>query len=381
MSMRICIIGQDYPNPLRPSSYVFLQNFAWMAADLGNEVIVICPLNVLRDHNNKVPYHCEEQTLNKNKVNVYFPKYLGFWYTYRSKSDALAEYTHLKFRKCIVNTLTETNFTPDVLYAEFLDPAGTSAGMLKKKYNCKAIASFGESSLWTLSDAHIQKDVAMLNTLNGIESVSTENKRRLLQRGIQSEKTIIVLPNSIDPIRYHKIDQTEARRMMGFDENAFIVAFLGGFIHRKGILRVEAATKDIEGIQVAYAGKGPQKPTAKNTVFAESIPPERVSAFLSAADVFVLPTLNEGCCNAIIEAMACGLPIISSDLPFNDDILNENNSIRVDPNNVNAIRNAIITLKNDSKMRSKMGQESLKIAEKLSLRNRVQSVIDFIDRI
>ena len=379
--MKICVIGQDYPNPLRQSSYVFLQNFAWMAADLGHEVNVICPLNASRDHNSRVPFHCAEQTLSGNMVNVYFPKYHGFWYTYRSNLDFFATYTHFRFEKCIVDTLKENGFMPDVFYAEFLDPAGTSVGKLKQKYHCKAIASFGESSFWTLSDAHIQKDIELLNTLNGIESVSTENKRRLLERGIQKEETIIVLPNAIDPVRYHKIDRSEARRMMGFDENIFIVAFLGGFIERKGVLRVEAAVKDIEDAKVAYAGKGPQMPTANNTIFSDSIPPERVSAFLSSADVFVLPTLNEGCCNAIIEAMACGLPIISSDLPFNDDILNENNSIRVDPNNVNAIRNAIITLKNDTKMRSKMGQESLKIAEKLSLRNRVQSVIDFIDRI
>lgn len=379
--MRMCIIGQDYPNPIRPSSYVFLQNFAWMAADLGHEVIVICPLNALRDNNSKVPSHCEEQTLNRRKIKVYYPKYLGFGYTYRSRFDVLAEYTHFQFIKCIVNTLKEINFLPDVFYAEFLDPAGTCAGKLKRKYNCKAIASFGESSFWTLSEAHFQKDVELLNALNGIESVSTENKRRLLERGIQHEDTIIVLPNSIDPVRYHKIDKLEARRMMGFEANAFIIAFLGGFIERKGILRVEAATKDIDGVVVAYAGRGPQKPTAKNTIFSESIPPERVSVFLSSADVFVLPTLNEGCCNAIIEAMACGLPIISSNLPFNDDILNENNSIRIDPNDINAIREAVITMKNDSMMRKAMGDESLRIAEKLSLRNRVQSVMDFIEKL
>lgn len=379
--MKLCIIGQDYPNPLRPSSYVFLQNFAWMAADLGHEVTVICPLNSIRDHNSDVPFHRVEKTLENNTVNVYFPKYFGFWYTYRFRLDALASYTHFRFRKSIVNTLKKIHFLPDVFYAEFLDPAGTSAGKLKQKYNCKAIASFGESSFWTLSDAHFHKDVELLNSLNGIESVSTENKRRLLERGIQQEETILVLPNAIDPVRYHKIDKSEARKIMGFDANAFIVAFLGGFIERKGILRVEAATKDIDGVMVAYAGKGPQMPTARNTIFSESIPPERVSTFLSSADVFVLPTLNEGCCNAIIEAMACGLPIISSDLPFNDDILNEKNSIRINPNDIDAIREAIVLMKGDPEMRKAMGDESLRIADTLSLRKRVHSVMEFIEKL
>ncbi len=64
--------------------------------------------------------------------------------------------------------------------------------------------------------------------------------------------------------------------------------------------------------------------------------------YICASDVFVLPTTAEGCCNAIIEAMGCGLPIVSSDRAFNYDILNEENSILVDPESVDEIDNAII---------------------------------------
>lgn len=376
--MNICLISQDYPNPIRKASYVFLQNFAWTAADLGHRVVVICPLNRLRKGNGKIPYHIEEKTIGGNQVDVFFPKYSCGWYSYRVKCDVIAAYTHKRFEKCVDNTIKREGLHPDALYAQFLDPAGTTVGRIKKKYNCKAIASFGESSFWTLSKAHIAKDIRDLNLLDGIESVSSENKRRLLEKGIQNNKTIVVLPNAVDPARYHKKDRYVAREKMGFDKDAFIVAFLGGFIERKGILRLEAAAKDIEGLQVAYAGAGPQRPTAKNTIFSNSIPPESVSDFLSAADIFVLPTTNEGCCNAIIEAMACGLPIISSALPFNDDILNDENSIRVDPYDIDAIREAILELKNNQTKREMMASASLKTAEGLSIKSRVNSVIEFI---
>ena len=81
---------------------------------------------------------------------------------------------------------------------------------------------------------------------------------------------------------------------------------------------------------------------------------------MNAADVFVLPTLAEGCCNAILEAMACGLPIISSNLPFNWDILNDKNSILIDPNNINQIADAIQRLRDSPKLRSEMSEEALK---------------------
>ena len=66
-----------------------------------------------------------------------------------------------------------------------------------------------------------------------------------------------------------------------------------------------------------------------------------IAEYLNCADIFVSPTLAEGCSNSIVEAMACGLPIISSDLPFNHDILDEKNSILLDPVEVNEIALAI----------------------------------------
>lgn len=379
--MNICIISQDYPNIMRPAAYVFLQNFAWTASDLGHSITIICPLNIIRDGNKKIPYHYTETTIGGNTVNVYFPKFISGWYTYRSKRDLVAEHSHKCFIRAIDRVLRKSKIKPDLFYGEFLDPAGTAAAVLKRKYKCKAIASFGESSFWTLSKRHIEKDIEVLNQLDGIESVSTENKRRLLEYSILDEDRIVVLPNAIDPKRYYKKDKLKSREKFGFRKDAFIVAFLGGFIDRKGVLRVEKALRDVDDVYVAYAGKGPQVPKAKNTIFCNEIAPESVSDFLSAADVFVLPTKNEGCCNAIIEAMAAGLPIISSNLPFNDDILNDRNSIRIDPNSIEDIRSAVLMLKLNKNKRIVMGSESLRIAYSLRIEERVKSVVNFVEQL
>ena len=100
--------------------------------------------------------------------------------------------------------------------------------------------------------------------------------------------------------------------------------------------------------------------------------------YLSAADVFVLPTQNEGCCNAIIEALACGLPVISSNLPFNWDVLDESNSIMVDPNKVDEIAGAIRRLKDEDYLRIKLSKGALEKAESLTLDQRVNRIMNFI---
>ena len=81
--------------------------------------------------------------------------------------------------------------------------------------------------------------------------------------------------------------------------------------------------------------------------------------------------------NAIVEAMACGLPIVSSNLPFNDDILEDKNSIRINPMSVDEIRDAVIRLK-DSDIRDKMGNNAWYTAQGLSIEGRAEKILKFI---
>lgn len=106
---------------------------------------------------------------------------------------------------------------------------------------------------------------------------------------------------------------------------------------------------------------------------------EYVALYLYAADVFVLTTLHEGCCNAIVEAMACGLPVISSNLPFNWDVLNERNSIMIDPNDIEEIKKAIVLLRDDETKRKTMAGEALRMAQELSIDVRAQRILEFVE--
>lgn len=88
--------------------------------------------------------------------------------------------------------------------------------------------------------------------------------------------------------------------------------------------------------------------------------------------MFCLPTLNEGCSNAIVEAIACGLPIISSNLPFNDDILDSSNALLVNPESVDDIASAIKQLMDNSDLRQKLAEGSKEKAKSLRIEFRAK---------
>lgn len=92
-----------------------------------------------------------------------------------------------------------------------------------------------------------------------------------------------------------------------------------------------------------------------------------------------MPTLNEGCSNAIVEAVAAGLPIISSNMPFNDDILDDSNSIVVNPMDIDEIANAIKKLRDNYDLRKKLLEGSFKKAVDLRIDKRAEAVIKFIE--
>lgn len=119
-------------------------------------------------------------------------------------------------------------------------------------------------------------------------------------------------------------------------------------------------------------------PNCPGIVFCGKLPHEKIPIYLNCADVFVLPTLAEGCSNSIAEAMACGLPIISSDLDFNHDILDETNSILINPLDVTAIAGSIRFLKDNPIKRHKMSLASLRKAKELDLATRAVKILNFM---
>ena len=227
-------------------------------------------------------------------------------------------------------------------------------------------------------------DKSFSQHVSGVICVSTKNQEESIAAGLTTKEKCIVLPNAIDSAVFHKMDKEQCRQELGIDKNKFVVAFVGQFIQRKGYARVAAAIDQLNDDNIAAVFLGSAKegrmPQCRGIIKCGLVRQNEIAKYLNAADVFVLPTRAEGCCNAIVEAMACGLPIVSSDRPFNHDILDATNARLINPDSVDEIAAAIQEIKTNPKLQASLGECSLTKAQGMNLVSRAEKIINFIER-
>lgn len=380
MSKQICFILDWYPTKTN-NGCVFAKHLICAIADKGFDCVVVAP-RIKNANTEKVPYKRVEKTEKGNEIRIFTPTY--FHLTSRKQTIKMSMNNHYK---AVMKTIKKENLKPDVIYGHFIYQCGLTAARVGEKLNIPSYCACGENSTrfekgsqpYTTGMTYANwKEI--LDNLTGIVSVSSNNKNLLIDNNyVEPSKRIGVFPNGVDENKFNKKNKEECREKLSFPKDAFIIVFTGAFSERKGISELNTALKNCEDVYSVFLGKGTLEPDCDNILFKGSVANDMVSTYLNAADIFVLPTKGEGCCNAIVEALACGLPVVSSDLPFNDDVLDESNSIRVDVNSVKDIECAIKSLKDDINLRERLENGAKASAEKLGINTRAENILKFME--
>lgn len=374
---KICIISEFYPNG-DDMIFSFVDQLVCQFADKGCECTVITPKNFFgRSH---VMENRVRITPKGNKIEIFCPKYysfphrkIGLFDTYRMTMSSYYKAVRTAFERHVQSA--------DCIYSHFLNPSGIVAAMLGRDFRIPVYVGCGESSLAPHIFAYkLYADVIREN-INGIIAVSNVLYKEIIELNILRQPVnMIVVPNAVDLGCFNTHSKNEARKILGFNENDFIAAFVGHFIERKGFKTLIDAAKLSENWKCIFIGSehNTENITFCRTLFRGRLAHDKIGIYLSASDVFVLPTKAEGCCNAIIEALASGLPVVSSNLPFNDDILDESCSIRINSDNVKEVFEAVEKLRQDDILRGKMAEAALKKAQTMSIINRAERILKFM---
>lgn len=381
--MEYCFVAGNYPTKER-QVHVFLESVVERLVVRGEKCNVIAPQSSFVYYFKKKirrPIVDKRTTSTGYTYMVYSPLYFVFPKLKIGKLS-MHNWSRKRFYKAVERTYIENGFKADVVYSHFIQ-AGIAGVKLAHKLGIPSFIANGEAD--TIDSLKLNSPSAIEETLKnvtGIISVSTKNKNEIKQISRNDSAImdkVCVIVNAVDIRCFCKKNRDQIRRRMGWPTDKFVVAFTGSFIERKGIMRLSHALDRLGNVYSIFMGVGDEKPDCKNILHCGRVNNAELSNYLNAADVFVLPTLAEGCSNAIVEALACGLPIISSDMEFNYDILDNSCAILIDPNDEAAIAEAIMKLKTDAKLRKKLGEGAERKAKQLSLDVRVDRIQDFIN--
>lgn len=365
--MNILIISPSYPDRYKVH-YPFVKQLVDEFARQGHKCSVIAPYSITK---NRRLYKTIE---SDGTVTVYRPNYLS---SSNIKIGGFSPSDYFR-RKAVIRATQKLPQKPDVVYCHFWESA-VDAYPYARRNNIPMFVASGESSIANIiNPSEICQDIR--NYISGVICVSTKNKEESISLGLTTEDRCFVKPNAVNSSLFRKLDKIECRRKLGFPQEAFIISFVGAFIERKGANRVAAAIRQLDGkpVHSIFIGKGDAEPMCDNILFKGSLRHEQIPEYLCSSDVFVLPTLKEGCCNAIVEAMSCGLPIISSNLSFNWDVLDDTNAFLIDPMSINAITDSIAQLRDNRQLLQTMSVMSLDKARSLTIDKRATAVISFI---
>jgi glycosyltransferase involved in cell wall biosynthesis len=230
-------------------------------------------------------------------------------------------------------------FRGNIIDAHFAYPEGYAAALLGRWLRMPVCITLRGTEVPLARDPRRRaRMIEALRRATRIFAVSDSLKRHAIELGIAAER-IVVVPNGVDTARFRRIDRATARRALVLHGDGAVLISVGALVERKGFHRVFECLPALrrafpELRYLVVGGPGPEgdwraelERRARDqgvhdcVIFLGTVAPEDLHVPLSAADAFVLASSNEGWANVLLEAMACGLPVVTTDVGGNAEVV------------------------------------------------------------
>lgn len=383
--MKICIVPTMFPKYKGDYYGSFVFDEAKMLVKKGFEV------HVVTQHNPKIPYREIMDGIHVHRFKWLEPKEFKALVHFKSVKDNFRLVTYII--SLFFNLMwIVRKYDIDIIHAHSTIPTGfigvIVAKIMKKPVFITAhgmdINNFENNSFFkqliTFSLNNCNKAIAVSNDLAG--------KMRLL--GIDKDK-IIVLRNAVNTDIFKPTELKKVRKNYAIKDNILIL-FVGYLDTFKGIFELIDAFYEVnkgnKNTTLMIIGEGPKKNELKkrvlkiglekSVIFTGKIPSIDIYEYYQSADIFVLPSHTEGLPLVIIEAMACGIPVIASSVGGISEVVEDNiNGFLVPPHNTSLLAYKLSILINDPSLREKFAENTLKtIKQSFNANNKTKKLIE-----
>ena len=227
----------------------------------------------------------------------------------------------------------------DIIDAHFAYPDGYAACLLGRWLGVPVTITMRGTEARHAADPVLKPLLrTALSRANRVFSVSDSLRQVALSCGIEPTK-VQVVGNGVDIAKFSPQPQSAARMTLGIPLQSKVIITVGGLVERKGFHRVISAMPELRTcfptlVYLVVGGPSPEgdwteklkqmvseRKLEGSVRFLGPMAAEELNQPLSAADVFVLSTRNEGWANVLLEAMACGLPVVATDVGGNREVV------------------------------------------------------------
>lgn len=223
--------------------------------------------------------------------------------------------------KPTIGRIIDEGYDFDLIDAHYFYPDGVAAALLGRHFNKPVVITARGSDITLIPQYRLPRTMIRwaATRADGIITVCNALKDEIVRLGIPADR-VTSLRNGVDLQLFQPVDRDAARDALGLTQ--FTLLTVGHLVPVKGQELIIAALPMLAGVQLLIAGNGPDRKkledlarhlnVADRVRFLGALPQAELKNYYGAADALVLASSREGWANVLLEAMACGTPVIAS---------------------------------------------------------------------
>lgn len=322
--MKLLTFSSLYPNSVQPSQGIFVENrLRELLASGKAESRVLSPVpwapwgsGFLSSY---ATFRKIEARAERHGIPVTYPRF----FLIPKIGMTLAPTTMFLSLYRSVRKLIDDGYDFDLIDAHYFYPDGVAAAIIGRMLNKPVVITARGTDINLIPDYPLPRRQILwaAEQAAGLITVCQALKDTMVEMGV-AENKIFALRNGVDLVRFHPGDRAEARKAFGASGKTLLS--VGHLIERKGHDLVIRAMTELPDYHLLIAGDGPERENLQSLAqqlgvnrrvrFLGGVRPENMCQLYNSGDALILASSREGWANVLLEAMACGTPVVASNV-------------------------------------------------------------------